>query len=195
MNRVSDLERAIDVCTQSIDDLDAAIDETNDANLKLIQGVIKNEEMIANLRGEAEKTLSRLNHGSFIVNGVYLEDNQTPKEAVQDFIIQKLEIKDGLNIQSAHKMGGSVKALIWFRLLDSDDMAIIFKNISKLKGKLDLKGKPFRVREFTLDGRKAQKMRYQDLKMENKRLPVSYQVDMVQKGDSLYIMMKSTKKK
>ena len=46
-DRICELERVVDVCTQSLDDIDAEIDDINDANLKHVQALIKVEGLMS----------------------------------------------------------------------------------------------------------------------------------------------------
>ena len=186
-SKVSEIENNIDVQSQTIDDLDIEMEETNETNMKLIQAVIKNESNIDNVKSEIEKLLKRLNKGTFIIHGVYVGKDQTAKEAIKNFIKEKLEVQEEVEIISAHKMGAAKAAPIWFQLLDADDTALIFKNIKKLKDKTNERDKPYRLQEFGSELVRAQKVRLQDIKMENKRLPESHRVEIKQKNDDLYI--------
>ena len=187
--KVCEVERTIDVYTQSIDDLDTEMSEVNDVNIKLIQAIISNEERVCATAKSLNKIANRWNRGSFIINGVHPKTGQEPKEAIQSFFKEQLEIPEDnpIQLQSAHMMGSSRMAPIWFKLLDPDDTARIFENVSKLKGKTNDKGKSYKLREFSSEEVRAKKARFQDIKMENKRLPESHQVEIRHKQDSLYV--------
>ena len=176
-DRVDDLQNTIDVCTQSIDDLDAEMSEVHDANIKVVESIVSTEEQVRNLGTECGKISNKVNRGSFILNGIILNRDQTEKEAVKSFIAEQLEIADTIPVTSAHKMGQARYAPIWFKLEDPDDSAKLFKNVGLLKDKTNSKGKKFRLRNFTDEKAKEEGLRQQDIVMENKRLPESNRVD------------------
>ena len=185
--KVSSNGRTIDVCTQSIDDIDAEIDDLNDTNIKLVQSAIKNEMgMLAN-RKEVAKIVKVLDRGSFMLYGLLLNKDSDVKAAVSAFIKNQLEIQEDIEITSAHRMGATKNAPVWFRLYDPDDIAKIFKNVPNLKDKTNAKGKSYRIKEFMDEERKAEKTRHQDIKMENYRLPQSHKLTLAYKKDDLYV--------
>ena len=177
-DRVSGLEHIVDVCTQSIDDMDGEINEVQDMNMKLIQSIIKCEDTMSATNKNVSKLAGRFNRGSFIVFGVEPQEEQTIRDAVEDFIKKGLEITEGLSVQSVHKMGKSRNAPIWFKLQDPDDTPTIFLNLKKLKDKKNVKGKSFSVREYVEDDIKEERIRHQDIRAENFRLPMSHRAEL-----------------
>ena len=146
--KVSSLERTLDVCTQSIDDLDAEMDEINDSNFKLVQAAIKLEDRCEAVRVEVKKIASKINKGCFIVSGISFAEDEDVRGLIKSFFKDQMLIQEEINLQSAHRMGNALKAPIWFQLNDPDDSAIIFKHILNLKNKKNGRGGKYVIREF-----------------------------------------------
>ena len=180
-NRVSALERNYDVICQTVDDVDAEIDDVNDANVKLIQALIRTEDLYEITQKEIGKITSRLNKGSFIVNGLMITEDEDGecdvKKDVTNFLKHKMEVKKDVKILSAHKMGNGRAPPIWFSVKDTDDVPVIFKCASNLKGKKNSKGKKYLIRGYNSEQMKEEKLRQRDIIMENYRLPDSHRMD------------------
>ena len=174
---INSISKTLDVCVQSIDDIDAEVDEVNDANVKLVESVIKIDDKITALDVDVHKIVTESNKGCFIVNGYYIDKEDDAKESLQNFFKQQMEITDGLELTSAHKMGNAFNSPVWFRLKDPNDVATIYDHVKKLKDKTNNKGKSYRVREYMDEQTREQKTRTHDIIMENRRLPEAHRIE------------------
>ena len=174
---IESIGRTLDVCVQSIDDIDAEVDEVNDANVKLVESVIKIDDKITALDADIHKIVTENNKGSFIVNGYYIDKKDDAKENLQSFFKQQMEITDGLELTSAHKMGNAFNSPVWFRLKDPNDVATVYDHVKNLKDKTNNKGKSYRVREYMDEKTREQKTRTHDIIMENRRLPEAHRIE------------------
>lgn len=59
--RITELENTMDVCTQSIDDLDAKLDDLTRGNMKTLQGVIGVEDQLKVVTKMSKKLVSQFN--------------------------------------------------------------------------------------------------------------------------------------
>ena len=177
-DRLTGVERYLDVCTQSIDEIDEEMDDVRGLQNKLIECVIKNEKNVNSLQKNIEQVADRMNKGCFIVNGMQVFKDKTVKESVESFLQNIMHLNPVPEIASAHRMGGARSAPVWFRLADPDETAIIFKNASKLKGLENPYGKKYLIREYTTEKKRDQQVRNHDLVMENRRLPISHKLEL-----------------
>ena len=177
----------MDVCTQSIDDLDAELDDLTEGNMKTLQGVIGVEDQLKIVSKMTKKLVSQSNRGSFILSGVQLDPDQTAKDAVTDFMKKKLELESPPGILSAHKVGNSETAPLWFKLQDSDQTAVIFSNVKKLKDKKNSVGKNYSLREYIDEEGQEERKRQQDIKMENYQLPALHKIDLARSKGNLIL--------
>ena len=193
-DRIDILSNAVDVIAQSVDDIDVEIEEVNDANFKLVQAAMKLESRVDESDNTLNKLTARINKGSLILNGLILDRSKTAKECVQEFIKQQLEIEDEVPIIAAHQMGKAKNSPVWFKLQNPDDVAVLYKNVAKLKGKVNSRNKKYLLREFTSEAEKERKIRQQDIAMENTRLPESHKIDIAFNRGNLLINGEEYKK-
>ena len=194
-SKVEALNNTIDVCTQSVDDIDAEIDEINDVNMKLVQAAVKLESQYEELNKNQKMMNMRTNKGCYILNGISVKKDETAKDAVARFIKTLLEITVEIPVVSAHKMGNASHAPIWFKLEDPDDAARIFKNIAKLKDKENERGRKYNLRDYTNEEEREAKIRQQDIVMENGRLPSSNQLETAYNRGKLFVNGEEYEKK
>ena len=109
--KMETLNNTIDVCTQSVDDIDAEIDEVNDVNIKLVQSIVKLESSFDTLEQNQKAMVNRFNKGCFILNGITVKEEEKPKEAENNFIKNILKVTQEIEVTSAHKMGALVTHL------------------------------------------------------------------------------------
>ena len=185
-DRIVAVEEAIDSCTQGVNEMDEELAEASNTNVKLIQAVIKCEDATFEIKKSVNNIQKKLNQSCFIVNGLYRNENTSAKKAVTTFCKEKLGISE-INITTAHGMGKANHAPIWFELADPEDSALIYGALEKLKDLVNEKGRKYRVRGFKTDEERANDMRKQDIKMENRRLPQSHQMDLSFSKGKLYI--------
>ena len=193
-DKVSLLEKNVNVLFQTIDDYDAEVEDVNETNVKLIQAVIKNERDIVSTKNELEKLHSRINRGCFILKGLILKKDDEVKDTVSEFLKNKLKIEKEVKVVSAHKMGNAKYAPIWFQVEDPDDIAIIYKQTSNLKDVTNAAGKKYSVRSYSSEQQKEKSTRQQDIVMENKRLPESHKLEMAYNRGELMVNGEQYKK-
>ena len=175
--RIDALERSLDVCYQAIDDVDGEVEEVVDANIKIVQALIKEENEISVIKDDMQRIMQRNNKGCFLINGLVVKKGQIAKDVVKSFLKKVMGITDDIEIQSAHSIGKSIGSPIWFQLYDANDAIKLFEHVSNLKGKLNAKNKKYQLREYLTDQDRETKTRNQDIKMENARLPDSHKCE------------------
>ena len=186
-NKIEVLNNTIDVISQTVDDLDMEVEEVNDGNVKLIETTIKIEDKLFTVEKGLAAMMNRTNKGSFILNGVIMKKEESAKSAVKNFLKNQMEIENEIELVSAHKMGKAKYAPIWFRLQDPDEVPILFKHISNLKDKKNANDRKYKLREFTTELVKEEKIRQQDIQMENGRLPESHKLDLSYQKGEMYV--------
>ena len=128
--------------------------------------------------------MQQQNKGAFILNGLLIGEEQTTKEAVEEFLENVMEMENVPTVISAHTIGQSAKAPTWFKLANPDQGAAIFQHVKKLKDKRNVLGKKYRLKEYVHEQAKQDKIREQDIRMQNFHLPAAYSMDMeYNKGD------------
>ena len=110
------------------------------------------------------------------------------KDQVDCFIKEKLQIREGLDLISAYRIGKKedrVNRPIRFKLLDPNDVAIIFQNIDNLKGVKNGAGEAYNLSEHLTEKDLETKNHYRDLKQENRNLPALYQKNLRLKNNEI----------
>ena len=122
-----------------------------------------------------------------MIKGIKEEKDEIAKDVADDFIKTKLEIKDGLDIQTAYRFGKGRQRSLYVKLLDPNDMGHIFRHVKNLKEKTNHEDKHFSIDEQLTERDFATKTRHFDIKKENQQLPASHQRDVLKKGKELYV--------
>ena len=121
-----------------------------------------------------------------------LEENEDEvKEQVYSFFAQKLKISSRLEVITAFRMGKEREdkkpRSIKFKLLDSNDINIIFQHVENLKGVKNENGDRYMIQEFLTEKGTEVRNHYRDLTSENRRLPVSYQTEIMMKAGRIQV--------
>ena len=178
MNRkVSALETTINGQEISHKDINTEIEEIANMNSKLVEVAIKQDNVLEQTKKEVKKLVKTVHKGEFLITGIERRKDRTHKQQVEHFIAKALEISTDVNVVSAHPVGKRVSAPMWFRLEDPDDIALIFTHVSNLKEKVNKFGNPYRLREFRQEEDQERETRFQDLIQDNRRLPMSHQME------------------
>ena len=190
--KVRDFETSLSFADKSVQDLAIDVNEIAQTNATLIETTIKCEQTL-NIVDQSVENLSRsIKKGEFLLYGVEKDDEKTEITLVQEFLKQMLEVE--VVVISAHSIGKKLNSPIWFKIQDNDKIALIFKNASKLKGKQNRFKQRYSVREFTTDKAREENQRNQDLKADNRRLPISHQAEMKKQGANLLVNGQKYKK-
>ena len=187
--KVQQLENSLDYFGQTVDEIGQDFDEIESINMKLTEAVIKCEEEVIKVGANINQLSTTSHKGKFLVFGLDDEDSVDAKESVKKFIKQKLGIDDKHNITvtSAHKIGKKPATPIWFKILDPDHVALIFNNVSNLKGKKNTARKNFHIQQYLSERDNAEHVHQQDLVMQNCWLPISHQVSMKRCNNKIVI--------
>ena len=147
------------------------------------------EEKSDSMGRKVDNLESELNKGWMMLSNLEESDNDA-KFDVDDFIKSKLRIEDGIEVVTAFRVGKfkqGEKRRIKFKLFDNNDVAVIFSNISNLKGIKNCDDEIYKITEVLSERDREIKNHYNDLKFENRKLPVTYQAEIKMKNNSIQV--------
>ena len=177
--KFTQIEHALDFYAQSIEEIDADLEDVTNMNVKIVQATLKCDDVMTRMQSSAKMMAQSLTKGAFLIHGLDINKEDTVKSQVTSFFEQKMLIpKDKVKVTSAHPIGKKANSPIWFKLEDPDDTAVIYEHMSNLKGKKNSNDRGFRLQEFTDEQTRESKVRQQDLQADNHRLPLSHQATM-----------------
>ena len=169
--------------------LDLRIDKVCEQMQDISSGVIFNESKLDNLKYKVGVIETGMNKGTMTLKN--LEDDTEGadvKGQIDQFIKDKLQIREGLDLISAYRIGkieSGTNRPVRFKLLDPNDVAIIFQNIENLKGVKNGAGEAYNLSEHLTERDLEIKNHYRDLKQENRNLPALYQKDLRLKNNQI----------
>ena len=138
-----------------------------------------------------DKCENWLYKGMITISGIDETEDEEPRDLIQNFLEHKIGIEGGLDIMFAFRTGGQntdgKPRLILFKLIDPNDSALIYGNISNLKGKKDSHGDRYLVKDYITEKTADAKQCFRDIAMENRRMPVSHQMRVEAKSGNLYV--------
>ena len=193
-NRISDIEEEIDSNSKlsikekdSIKKCNRKVDNLSESVYDLMQVAIKNDYEVHQIKTKLHKLEVRFQKGSIVIKGIPEKEIEDCKQVAQDFIKNQLEIQNGLEIQTAYRIGRSKRSPLFVKLLDPNKIGVIFKHVKNLKEKTNDQEMPFSIDEQLTEKEFADKTRQQDIKKENQQLPPSHQKDILRKGRDLLV--------
>ena len=181
-------QNAVSRKLSSLPKQDKEMREVAENTTQLIHVSMKQEEDIIGVEKKLDKVESVLNKGSFTIKGLKEHTDESDIEAAENFIAEKLKIEGGLSVLSAHPIGKTGRYRdLWFKLLNPDDNVLIFQNVKKLKDQVNDKEEPYQVQERKSDKDWDKEKRFEDIIMENCRMPASHQLTIKQQKGELLI--------
>ena len=177
-DKIQAMENSLEYYGQSIDEIDADIDDVNDANLRVMESIVKTEDMITQLKSRCQSIETNANKACIVIKGIVQETGKSMKQSVKEFLKHKLEITKEVGVVSVHRMAKNKASPWWIKLQDPDDEQIIFTSTSNLKDKVNKFDKKFQVRKFETEEKREVKNRQQDLIRETRCIPMSHQAVM-----------------
>ena len=147
------------------------LQEIATTNFKLIQSTIKQDQDIAALKKQMMGCETKLQKGTITISGIKKIEGEEIRAVADKFFKEKLKLSS-IVIKSAYRM---TKYKIAIQLLDPNDVALIFKNVSNLKGVKNDDDRFYKIDEFLPDHQFESKTRRRDIKRENSRMPFTHQ--------------------
>ena len=134
---------------------------------------IRQEEKVEALEAELKYIRRTKTRPNLVVRGIVEQLNETDeicKANVQAFFKEQMEISDDIPIKKAYrlgKQGGKADRPLMVKLAKQSDKSIIYKSVSNLKGKKNVKRRLFNI-DDDMDAEQAEpKNYYRDLAKEN----------------------------
>ena len=155
----------------------------------VMEVVIKTEREVESINRRMEKIEVKMCKGSLMVYELDDAKDDNPRSSAKTFLTDYLELSFIPEIQTAYRLGkwtGKCRPL-FIKLLDPNDTAYIFENVSNLKGKKSKADKYIRVTEQTTEKEAEKKKRQREIKQENRRLPISHAAELEVKKGEIYI--------
>ena len=185
--KVRHLESAYRSLKRKSNSVRKELDETVEGNLKLVQSVVRCEQDVEDITNKTEKCESLMYRGCITISGIVENDNENLLSLVSEFLNDKLEIEETLDIVTMYRLGSSVNRPIFVRFLDPNDANYVLSQRGKLKEKKNQKKKPFYVNEYTTERRMDEQRRYREVIAENRAMPVSHQMTMEMSRGKLHV--------
>ena len=147
--------------------------DSDSFKIKLLTAiVIKQGQKIDELQDKVECIQKDAKKESLFIDGIIprslQETNSERISLVQEFIKDKLDVKEDVQIKQAFRIGGKDPKTIKVILKNVEDKQVIFSNVSNLKGKRNARRKLFFVNDDQLPREKEIKNYYRELQKENK---------------------------
>ena len=155
--------------------------------INVLQVSVKNEQDIGNIQKRVERNEIRSLKGALTIRGIKEEKDENPRDVVKMFLIDKMEMTCVPEIQTCHRIGKGRNRPMFIKLLDPDNVRIIFRHVSKLKGKTNDNGEFYFIDAQLTETQNVQRRRLQDIKKENQAMPVSHQLDIAVHGTTATI--------
>ena len=112
------------------------------------------------------------------------------KIQVQSFLQDRLKIDKTITLVYAYRIGKpevNKKRAIKFKLLDPNDVSLIFSQMPNLKGIKNEDNDKYLLTEYLSERNREQQQHYRDLKTENRNLPVAYQSEIKMKANTIQV--------
>ena len=116
----------------------------------LINMIINLEEKVTVMEKRATAAYHRELRPNLIVHGITEKKDETRDElfeSLKQFFVNKMEVEEEIAINDCYRMGQGKTRPVLLKLKYPNDKAIIFENASKLKDKMNEKGKYFFVHD------------------------------------------------
>ena len=150
---------------------------------ELTGAVIRQEQEIHECKQEIERLHSMFIKRQLSIEGLGIEDDNSPSEQAQIFFQTIMKIEVEIRIRSAYQTGKEQKPVIHIDLLNPADKGEIFKKAANLSGIKNKYGKYYRLRDYRSSKVREEKKKMKTLMKSNKEKPKGLQVKMeVQKG-------------
>lgn len=177
-HKVDDLEEQINQHNDDIDDLSKELHETK-FRLQIVSNiVIKQDEQIGFLKQKINEMQKREMSGNIVITGIPEEKQEKPIQLFNTFIEKGLEIREMIPANKAYRIGAGQNRPLIVELRHPENKGKIFSNATKLKGKVNEKGKPYFVAEQLPEEMNEKRRRMNELVSENKKKPNSHRLDM-----------------
>ena len=141
-------------------------------NFKLLQSTIKHDQDISSLKKQMQSCETKIQKGYMTISGIVKTEDEDVKSKIVEFLRDTIKIGRNMEIKTAYRMN---KYKVAFQLQDPNNIGVIFKNASNLKGVKNANQKYYRIEEMLPDHQYEDKQRRRDIKKENSRMPFTHQ--------------------
>ena len=153
----------------------------------LTKTVISQERQISELNNKIENIQLEKTKNNLMIWGVdETEGEEDVGETFKDFVKLKLEITSTVPVNKVQRRGKKSPRMLWVELANNDDKYLIFKHLKNLKGKKNMQGFGYSIREDLPESMQEQDKRYRSIMHANKIKTVG-QMNMIVKNKKLLI--------
>lgn len=186
-HKVEDIEEQISQHNDDIDELSKELHETK-FQLQIVSNiVIKQDKQIGFLRQKINEMQRREMSGNIVITGIPDAKQEKPIQLLNTFVEKGLELPELIPANKAYRIGTGQNRPLIVELRHPENKAKIFSNATKLKGKVNEKGKPYFVAEQLPEEMNENGRRMNELVSENKKKPSSHKLDMTFQRGQLII--------
>ena len=168
---ISTMEEVYENNQKVLEDL-IAQHEDNSFRVKLLSAIIiRQDNRIQSLENEVINLKKDARRSNLIISGLDEIDDAMPQkeiEQVKTFLSSEMEITEDIEIKKAYRVGKGTNRVVTVQMANAEDKAMIFGNVSNLKGKTNAKHKLFFVSDDQLEHKHEQCRYFQHLLKENK---------------------------
>ena len=110
---------------------------------------------------------------------------------VEDFVKKKLKIKEGIDFAFSFRIGAAKQNKarnVLVKLIHPIDKQLIYDHVSNLKNCRNKNNERYFINDYMSEKDSDQKQRIKDIVMENRRMPISHQMQMETKGNQLFVI-------
>ena len=162
------------VCSETQQSLQVVLDQTASDSLKiklLSAIVIQQDNHIKSLEDEILAQHKESRKANLVISGIDEPEGETSEQcssSVTSFFKDTMEIEDDIKIKQVVCIGKGPHKSILATLTNDSDKAIIFANVSNLKGKENVRRKLFFISDDMLEAEREQQKYFRHLIKENK---------------------------
>ena len=132
--------------------------------------VIRQDARIEQLKNQVKSLLRSTRRPNLMIQGIIETAEQSKEDRiklVKDFFTSELEIEETISIKNAYWRGQGKARHMFTELEHYSDKSLIFTNVSKLKGKKNVKRQLFRVSDDDLEEEREHRNYYRSLVRDN----------------------------
>ena len=173
--RLSDVETLLTSSGKRTSTLEELMKEQDLKTRILTNIIIRQEEEINSIKHQLVLACRRDIRNNIVISGLAENAEETKAECegkVEIFFKNTMEIKDGIAIDSAWRLGrkGSGDQPVLAKLKDVTEKATIFSNVKSLKGKRNARKKLYFINDDLDPPSAEEKQKFRELMAENKQL-------------------------
>ena len=153
----------------------------------VLRVAVRAEQSVNMLSNRVERIDLKTMKGQLIIRGISETKEEDCRQKIDSFFKEKLEIAEVPTFQSVNRIGKGKTRPLSVKLLDPNQVGLVFKNVGNLKHKRNEHDKPYSIDKQLTETEHVARRRRQEIKKENHLMPVSHALDVESKGDRLYV--------